>query len=32
VLISFDGLVNPVSLAVMAGFVLGKPVGVMGFA
>lgn len=30
--ISLHGLINPVSLAVMASFVLGKPAGVMGFA
>ncbi|CAG4901158.1 unnamed protein product [Acidocella sp. C78] len=30
--ISSKGLINPVSLAVMAGFVFGKPIGVTGFA
>ena len=30
--ISAAGLANPVALAVMVGFVLGKPIGVVGFA
>ena len=30
--ITIKGLINPVSLAVMAGFVLGKPIGVTAFA